>query len=350
MARRPPGDKVYNRRRALKGSFKMAKTAKVARVPPPSSPSPPSSALQASIRSFVAVAERRGFSAAARVLSVSPSALSQAVRLLEERVGVPLLVRTTRSVNLTEAGRRLYERVAPALRETEAALDEARGSADVVQGTLRITAGRVAVPLVIDPVLAPLLAAHPRLSVEVDVDDRFVDIVARGFDAGVRLHEAIDPDLTAVRLTPPFRFVVAGSPAYLNRHGRPQRPRDLLAHECIGWRLSSTGGLYEWEFERRGREERVAVRGRVMTNESGLMVRAARAGLGLVYLIEQELAPYLDRGELELVLEDHAVRVPGFFFYFPHRAQHQPKIRAFLQTARGLGLHLQSPPEPAKRR
>jgi DNA-binding transcriptional LysR family regulator len=181
-------------------------------------------------------------------------------------------------------------------------------------------------------VLPALLAAHPRLSVEVSVDDRFVDIVAAGFDAGVRLHEAIDPDLTAVRLTPPFRFVVAGSPAYFARHGRPQRPRDLLDHECIGYRLSN-GALYEWEFERRGREERVAVRGRLMTNESGLMLRAACAGLGLVYLIDLELEPHVARGDLELVLVDHAPRVPGFFLYFPHRpgqAKLPPKLRAFL--------------------
>jgi DNA-binding transcriptional LysR family regulator len=297
-------------------------------------PSP--TGLQASLQVFVTVAERRGFSAAARALSVSPSAVSQSIRALEARVGVPLLVRTTRSVNLTEAGRRFFDRVAPALRETEAALEEARGTADLVQGTLRITAGRVAVPLVIDPVLPRLLAQHPLLSVDVSVEDRFVDIVTAGFDAGVRLHEAIDPDLTAVRLTPPFRFVVAGSPAYLAQGGRPRRPRDLLQHECIGYRLSS-GALYEWEFERRGREERVAVRGRLMTNESGLMVRAACAGLGLIYLIEQEVAPLVARGELALVLEEYAVSVPGFFLYFPHRSQQpklQPKLRAFIQTAR----------------
>jgi DNA-binding transcriptional LysR family regulator len=290
------------------------------------------------IQAFVAVAEVRGFSGAARTLAVSPSALSQAVRGLEQRLGLPLLVRTTRSVNLTEAGKKFYERVAPALRETMAAIADATGAGDVVQGVLRITAGRVAVPLVIDPVLAPLLAAHPLLSVEVAVEDRFVDIVSAGFDAGVRLSEAIDPDLTAVRLTPPFRFVVAGAPRYLAARGRPRRPRDLLKHDCIGFRRSATGTLYAWEFERRGRAETVAVRGRFASNDPDLMLRAARAGLGLVYLNEQQLAPAVARGELELVLEDHAPRVPGFFLYFPSRAQHQPKIRAFIEVARRLGL------------
>lgn len=286
------------------------------------------------LQAFVAVAEKRGFSAAARELSLSPSALSQAVRALEERVGVPLLARTTRSVNLTEAGRRLFESVAPALRETLAAVEELSAQRDVAQGTLRLTVGRVAAPLVVEPVLDERLTTHPLLTVEISVNDRFVDIVAEGFDAGVRLSEAIEPDLTAVRLTPPFRLVVAGAPRYLAQRGRPQRPRDLLEHDCIGYRLATTGGLYAWEFERRGREETVAVRGRLVCNDSAMMLRAARAGLGLAYLNEQEVAPFLESGELELVLEEHACRVPGFFLYFPERSRTQPKLRAFIEVAR----------------
>jgi DNA-binding transcriptional LysR family regulator len=295
---------------------------------------PPLSALLA----FVTVADRLGFSAAARELGVSPSALSQQIRGLEEAVGVPLFVRTTRSVALTEAGRRLHARVGPALRESLEALEEAASDASEVHGTLRLTVGRVAAPLVLAPLVGPLLAAHPQLSVEVSIDDRFVDIVAEGFDAGVRLAEALSPDMVAVRLTPPFRLLVAGSPAYFRRHGRPRRPRDLLEHECLVYRQSTDGRLYAWEFERRGREEAVAVRGRLLCRDAAFMISMARAGLGLVYMIEQELAPHVASGELEVVLEDHGPRVPGFFLYFPRRARDQPKIRAFLAVAQSLGM------------
>jgi DNA-binding transcriptional LysR family regulator len=285
-------------------------------------------------QAFVAVAEQGSFSAAARAVGVTPSALSQAVRGLEDRLGVPLLVRTTRSVGLTDAGRRLFERLTPALRETGAALAEARGAADVVQGTLRISAARLMVPLVIEPVLRPLLDRHPALSVEVSVEDRFVDIVAEGFDAGIRLSESIESDFTVVRLTPPFRLLVAGAPGYFARHPRPRRPRDLLDHDCINYRMASTGAFYAWEFERRGRAQQVAVKGRVACNDGGMMLRAALAGLGLVYLHEQALAPHLASGELEVVLADYAVTVPGFFLYFPRRSGLQPKLRAFIELAR----------------
>lgn len=285
-------------------------------------------------QAFVAVAAHQSFSAAARALGVTPSALSQSVRAFEARLGVPLFVRTTRSVGLTDAGRRLYERLRRALAEADAALDEARGSADVAQGTLRISSGRLTVPLVIEPVLGPLLAEHPRLSVEVSVDDRFVDIVAGGFDAGIRLSEAIEPDYAVVRLTPPFRLLVAGSPGYFARHGRPRRPNDLLAHDCINFRMPSTGAFYAWEFERRGREQVVAVKGRVSCNDGALMLNAALAGLGLVYLHEQALAPHVASGALDIVLADYAVSVPGFFLYFPQRSSQQPKLRAFIDVAR----------------
>lgn len=286
------------------------------------------------LETFVVVAQERGFSAAARKLGVSASAASQAVRALEERVGVSLLVRTTRSVNLTEAGRQLLTRVAPALAEARAALGELNHVAGSVRGTLRLTVGRIMCPLVVEPVLPALLAEHPALVVDVSVDDRFVDIVEEGFDAGVRLEEAIEPDLTAARLLAPFRFVVVGAPAYLARRGRPKAPLDLLDHECIGFRFSRGAALYRWELERAGREETVAISGRLTCNDSSMMVRAAVAGLGLAYLAEPEAAPYVARGQLELVLEDYAPRVPGIFLYFPRGAERQPKLRAFIDTAR----------------
>lgn len=294
------------------------------------------------LETFVVVAQERGFSAAARKLGVSPSAASQAVRALEERVGVSLLVRTTRSVNLTEAGQQLLARVAPALAEARSALGELNQSSAAVRGTLRLTVGRVMCPLAVEPVLPVLLAAHPELTVDVSVDDSFVNIVERGFDAGVRLEEAIEPDLTAARLLPPFRFVIAAAPSYLARRGRPKQPKDLLAHDCICFRFGSGTSLYRWELERAGREETVSVSGRLVCNDSSMMVRSAVAGLGLAYLAEPEAAAYVACGQLELVMEDYAPRVAGLFLYFPRGAERQPKLRAFIDTARQV---LQPPPK-----
>ena len=306
------------------------------------------------VQAFVAVAENKSFSKAARSLGVTASALSQAVRALEERLGVPLLLRSTRSVSLTDVGKRLFERLAPAMKEATQALDEAQGSLDVAQGKLRITAGRLTVPLVIEPVVPTLLREHPKLELEVAIDDRFVDIVEMGFDAGVRLNEAIQPDFTVVRLTSPFRLLVAGAPAYFAEHPRPQRPRDLVDHDCINYRMSSTGAYYAWEFERHGKEQQVAVKGRFSCNDGLTMVNAAVAGLGLVYIHQQAIWPHVERGELEVVLSDYAVSVPGFFLYFPRRAGIQPKLRAFIDVARRI---LQpstleapySPPQPRHR-
>jgi DNA-binding transcriptional LysR family regulator len=286
------------------------------------------------LETFVIVAEARGFSAAARKLGVSPSAASQAVRALEARLGATLLVRTTRSVNLTEAGQQLLARVGPALAETRAALAEVNQASGVVRGTLRLTVGRVMLPLVLEPLLPALLAAYPELTVDVSADDQFVNIVERGFDAGVRLEEAIEPDLTAVRLLAPFRLLVVGAPSYFEQHGRPKKPRELLKHDCITFRLPGTGAIYRWELERGGREESVAVSGRLVCNDSAFMLRAARAGLGLAYLMEPEVTPLLASGELELALEDYAPSVPGLFLYFPHGAERQAKLRAFIDTAR----------------
>jgi DNA-binding transcriptional LysR family regulator len=287
--------------------------------------------------SFVAVAAARSFSGAARTLGVTVSAVSQSVRAFEAKLGVPLLVRTTRSVQLTEAGARLLERLAPVLDAAEAALDEARGAANVVQGTLRITLGGLTVPLVLEPVLAPLLAAHPYLSIEISVDNGFIDIVDAGFDAGVRLSEAIEPDLVAVRLTPPFRLLVAGAPSYFATRMKPKVPRDLLDHDCIGYREVNTGTIYNWELAKRRRgkiEQAIAIRGRVVCNDGPTMIAAALRGVGLVYMHEPAIADHVKRGELVTVLEDFALTVPGFFLYFARKSSQQPKLRAFLEVAR----------------
>jgi len=218
------------------------------------------------------------------------------------------------------------------------ALEAAAGSAGRVTGTLRLTLGGIAVPLVVEPVLPELLRRHPGLSVEVSVEDRFVDIVEQRFDAGVRLSESIEPDLAAVRLTPPFRFVVVGSPAYLTARGTPRRPDDLLAHDAIVFRSPTTGALQRWDLERRGRTRLVAVKGRVTCDDARLLVRGALDGLGLAYVDEHSVRPHLAAGELREVLPDWAPEVPGFFLYFPRRSQGQPKLRAFLDVAREVLL------------
>lgn len=283
---------------------------------------------------FAAVAERRGFSAAARVLGVSPSALSQAVRALEERVGTPLLVRTTRSVNVTDAGARLLERAAPHLREAITAMDEVTLGKDEVAGRLRLSVPRDALPVVVEPVLPRLAAAHPRLAVEVSVEDRLVDVVREGHDAGIRLSEAIEKDMIAVRVTPPFRFVVVGSPGYLARAGEPMRPRDLLQHACIRFRSPTTGALYAWELERGGREWELAVDGPITTNDGRVLLSAAREGLGLAYVSEHAAAADVAAGRLRVVLAGYAAAVPGYFLYFAARAREQPKLRALVAALR----------------
>lgn len=284
------------------------------------------------LMAFLAVADRQGFSTASRALGVSPSALSQAVRGLEARMGTPLLVRTTRSVALTDAGRRLRERLGPALREALSAVEEVQGGTDRVSGTLRLTVPRMAVPILIEPVVPELMARHPELTVEVSVDDQNVDLVTEGYDAGVRLSESIQKDLVAVRVTPPFRFIMVGSPAYLARRGRPKRPKDLLEHDCICFRRSSSGQLYAWELEKGGREYRMAVRGPLVSNDGALMVSAALWGAGLAYVNEQVAAEHLRTGRLEEVLPDYAPSVPGLFLYFPARAQRLPRLRVLVDA------------------
>lgn len=283
---------------------------------------------------FLAVVERGGFSAAARALGRSPSAVSQAVRALEQRVGVPLVVRTTRSVRLTDAGEALARKAAPAMASVGEAVEEAAGRAGQVAGTLRLTVGRIAVPLVVEPVLEKVLARYPRLAVDVSVDDRLVDVVAERFDAGVRLSESIEPDLAAVRITPPFRFVVVGSPAYLARRGVPADPGDLLGHDAVVYRSPTTGALQRWDLERKGRTRVVAVRGRVTCNDARLLVRGALDGLGLAYVDEHSARPHLASGALRTVLDAWAPEVPGFFLYFPRRARGEARLKAFLEVAR----------------
>ncbi len=285
---------------------------------------------------FLTVARLRGFSAAARELRVSTSAVSQAVRQLEEGLRVTLLVRTTRSVSLTDEGRRLVESAGPALGQAVAALAEVAARPGELVGRLRLSVPRAAVPFVITPVLPTFRARYPRVQLEIILDERFVDIVAEGYDAGVRLSEAIERDMVQVRLTDAFRFVVVGAPAYLAKHGTPERPEDLLNHECITYRSLTTGALYDWELERGRKSWRVPVRAGVVTNDSRMAASLAEQGVGLAYVGEPMVTEQLRQGRLHRVLEPYAPTVPGFFLYYPRRAQRSPLLRALVDAAREL--------------
>ncbi|NVB85249.1 MAG: LysR family transcriptional regulator [Kofleriaceae bacterium] len=285
---------------------------------------------------FLAVARHRSFSGAARELGVSTSAVSQAIKQLESQLRVVLLNRTTRSVSPTEAGQRLVESAGPAMKQTLEALTMVSAKPGEVVGRVKISVGRSAVPLVIAPVIPTFRARHPRIEVEIVVEERLVDIVGEGYDAGVRLAESIERDMVQVRLTSAFRFVIVGTPEYLAKHGTPRKPEDLLEHECIAFRFATTGTLYAWELERGRRHWRVPVRGRLIANEPQLALAFAEQGLGLTYASEPAVAEKVRAGRLKIVLDAYAPTVPGYFLYYPSRAQSSPALRLFVDVAKEL--------------
>jgi DNA-binding transcriptional LysR family regulator len=288
------------------------------------------------LNSFIAVARHRSFAAAARHLGVSTSALSQSVRQLEARLGVTLLTRTSRTVALTDAGQRLLENAGAAVDQALESLKTVSVRSGEVTGRVRLSVPASAVALVLARLLPRFIERYPKVEVEVQVENRFVNIIAEGLDAGIRLSEAIERDMVQVRLTDPGRFVVAAAPSYLARRGTPQKPPDLLQHDCICIRTTMDGARYAWELERGRKTWRVPVRGTVTTNDTELMRVLAVAGAGLLYMFEPEIADELRRGSLRLVLEQYAATVPGFFLYFPSRAQVSPALRAFVDTAREM--------------
>src|SRR6185369_12717965 len=251
---------------------------------------------------FVAVAELRSFTAAARRLGLSTSAASQAVVRLETELGVILLNRTTRSVNVTDAGARLLDEVAPALRVASAALANAKTERQGLSGSLRLNVPRIACRVGLPSLLAEYARRHPEVRVEVEVEDRQVDIVKEGFDAGIRAHASIHKDMIEVRLTPPVHFAVVGSKRYFARHPKPKHPRDLVHHACLGWRSLAGGSEYRWEFNDKGRE---------------LEVACAERDLGLAFVVESEARRALEAGALETALDAYATSVDGLFLYFP---------------------------------
>ena len=287
---------------------------------------------------FVAVAETKGFRAAGARLGVSGSAVSQAMRRLEERLGVALVQRTTRSVRLTEAGERLHAAARPALEELRAAVADVGNLGSQPRGTLRLHVAGAAEAFLDAPLLADFLTAHPHVHLDLFVSDEPVDIVAEGYDAGIRLGEVIDRDMIAVPVSGDLRLVVVGAPSYFARHRRPIHPRDLIDHECINWHPTSSAPPYRWEFTENGRDFAVDVRARVLTNEPALNVRLAQAGAGLTLGDERRVRDGLASGELVAVLEEFSTPFPGFFLYFPQRRHASPALRAlvdYLRAARG---------------
>jgi DNA-binding transcriptional LysR family regulator len=287
-----------------------------------------------SLSAFAVVAEERSFTRAAARLGLSPSALSHAMRRLEEKLGVQLLARSTRSVSTTQAGERLLSRIAPAIGELSAAMEEIGAQAGRPAGHVRISAPAEAAHRIILPMLPKFIERYPDIVVEVLVEAAFTDIVARRLDAGVRLGESLAKDAVAVPISGPQRLVVIGSPAYLRKQGAPKTPRDLRAHRCINQRLLAAGSLYKWEFER-GREKiEVAVEGPLIFDDGGLVIEAALAGVGLGYVMEERAAPYIKSGRLMRVLDDWTPPFPGFYLYYPGRKQASPALAAFIEAVR----------------
>jgi DNA-binding transcriptional LysR family regulator len=282
---------------------------------------------------FLAIARTRSFRRAAVDLGVSASALSHALRNIEERLGLRLFNRTTRSVSLTEAGQRLQQRVRPAFDDIEAALEDLGSLRDKPSGTLRINSSRQAAKHVLLPLVTRFLKAYPEVSVDVVVDDGFVDIVAGGFDAGVRLGETLAADMIAAPLGPRQRMVVVGSPAYFKRHPAPASPQDLTGLPCIRFRFRG-GEIYRWEFERAGEELSIEVNGPLTLLDMDLMVDAALDGIGLAYVFESNVAELIAKRRLVQVLDDWCGYFPGFFLYYPNRRQHTAAFRAFLEFVR----------------
>lgn len=270
---------------------------------------------------FVTVAREGSFTRAAALLGVTQSALSQAVSGLETRLRIRLLTRTTRSVSPTAAGERLLNAIGHRFDEIEAELDQLTELRDKPAGAVRITCGDFVLHSVLLPRLAPLLREYPDIRVEFDVDFGFRDIVADRFDAGVRLGNTIDKDMIAVPIGPSMRLAVVASPAYFETHPVPKKPQELMAHACINQRMQSSGGLYVWDFERRGRKVNVRVDGQLIFNTTQPQVDAALAGLGIALLPEDELMPYLESGQLVRVLEDWCAPFGGYHLYYPSRRQ-----------------------------
>ncbi|MDW9524792.1 LysR family transcriptional regulator [Sinorhizobium meliloti] len=281
---------------------------------------------------FLAVAEEDNFRAAADRLGVTRSAVSQGMRRLEDAFGTTLVTRTTRSVRLTEAGERLREALSQPLSDIATALDRVAG--DEPRGLLRIAVTSIAEQFLSGPLIASFAQAHPKVTIDVTVTDEEFDIVAAGFDAGVRLGEVIEQDMIAVPLTGDQRELAVAAPAYIAVHGTPAHPRELVHHRCIGWRRAPNVAPYRWEFEENGVPFDVAVEPQITTNDLRFMLRSALCGAGITFATEETFRPFVETGELVPLLQDFLPPFPGFFLYFPHRRNMAPKMRALIDLIR----------------
>ena len=285
------------------------------------------------LMAFCKVAEHRGFSAAAAELEVSPSALSQAIRQLEARLGVRLLNRTTRSVSLTEAGEAYLARVGPAVAQVIDASEDLTALQGRPAGTLRLNAARISVVMVLQPILAGFLKEHPSIQLELTNDEGFVDIVERGLDAGVRLGESVQQDMVAVPLTGPLTMAVVASPEYLRRVPAPRHPNDLLKHNCIRQRFAGTGRVYKWELQVDGRLVEHEVQGNLTISDTAFSLDAAIEGIGLAYTFEAHALPHIRAKRLKRVLAPYSPTFPGFYLYYPNRQHQSPKMKALIDYA-----------------
>jgi DNA-binding transcriptional LysR family regulator len=287
---------------------------------------------------FLAVARERSFTRAAAKLGMTQSALSQIVRNLEERIGVRLLNRTTRSVTPTQAGERLFSSIGPKFSEMDtelAALSELR---ERPAGTIRLTAGEYAASEILFPALSQLLPKYPDINVEVIIDYGLTNIVAQQVDAGIRPGELVAKDMIAVRVSPDLRMAVVGSPSYFAERKRPKAPQDLTRHNCLNLRLPTHGGsLYAWEFEKNGRELNARVEGQLVFNSAGLLLEGALKGLGLAYLTEGQVQPFISQGRLVRVLADWCPPFSGYHLYYPSRRQSSPAFTLLIDALRYRG-------------
>lgn len=285
----------------------------------------------AELKAFVAIVDRSSFAKAADHLGLSRSALSQTIRQLEARLGVRLLNRTTRSVSPTEPGRRLHERMAPMLREMDAAVAEAVDTRTRASGTLRINTLNMAAARLIAPRLGRFAHAHPDVVLDIVIDDGLSDIAGEGFDAGIRVGNRVQKDMVAVRMTPDVELLAVASPDYLSRHGEPRTPEDLSRHACILWRFPGSGRIAGWEFSKAGKTVEFFGEGNVISNHQDIIVPAALQGLGILYAYnDDDIAETLRDGRLRRVLADWSPKVPGLYLYYSSRRHMLPALRAFI--------------------
>jgi DNA-binding transcriptional LysR family regulator len=286
---------------------------------------------------FALVAEERSFRAAADRMGVTRSAVSQTIRRLEETIGIALVQRTTRSVSLTEAGERLHAEVAPAITDMRAAIEATGNLRGRPRGQLRLAVSSIAERFLSGPFLASFAEANPEIQIDITVTDEEFDIVAEGYDAGVRLGEVIEQNMIAVSVADDERQLAVCAPAYRDRFGVPSHPSELAAHRCIGWRPAPRIAPYRWEFAENGKEFSVAVAPEITTNDMALMIKLAAAGAGITFGMEESFRLRIERGELVPVLEDYCPRFAGFYLYYPSRRNLAPKLRALVDYLRRPG-------------